>query len=31
VHSFNHDRDYHIPADEVAATEQARTQLLARR
>jgi cytochrome o ubiquinol oxidase subunit 1 len=31
VHTFNHDRDYHIPADEVAATEQARTQLLARR
>jgi len=31
VHTFNYKRDYHIPAAEVAATEQARTQqLLAR-
>jgi cytochrome o ubiquinol oxidase subunit 1 len=27
-HSFDYDRDYHIPADEVAATEHARTELL---
>lgn len=27
-HTFNYDRDYHIPADEVAATEHARTQQL---
>ena len=30
AHTFNYKRDYHIPADEVAATEHARTQLLAR-
>ncbi len=29
VHTFNHDRDFHIPADEVARTEQARTRALA--
>jgi cytochrome o ubiquinol oxidase subunit 1 len=29
VHTFNYQRDFHIPADEVAATENARTQLLA--
>jgi len=29
VHTFNYKRDYHIPADEVAATEAARTQQLA--
>ena len=28
VHTFNYKRDYHIPADEVAATEAARTQQL---
>ncbi|MDD3765178.1 MAG: cytochrome o ubiquinol oxidase subunit I [Nevskiales bacterium] len=28
-HSFNYDRDYHIPADEVSRVEQARTQQLA--
>ncbi|WP_201769572.1 cytochrome o ubiquinol oxidase subunit I [Luteimonas huabeiensis] len=28
VHSFNYDRDYHIPADVVAATEAARTEQL---
>ncbi|TKS54488.1 cytochrome o ubiquinol oxidase subunit I [Luteimonas yindakuii] len=27
-HSFNYDRDYYIPADEVAATELARTEQL---
>ena len=27
-HSFNYDRDFHIPADEVAATELARTEQL---
>ncbi len=27
-HSFDYDRDYHIPAEEVAATEQARTEQL---
>jgi cytochrome o ubiquinol oxidase subunit 1 len=27
-HTFNYRRDYHIPVDEVAATEGARTQLL---
>ncbi len=26
-HSFDYDRDYHIPAEEVAATEHARTEL----
>jgi len=30
VHTFNYQRDYHIPAAEVAATEEARTRLLAR-
>jgi len=30
VHTFNYDRDYHIPAAQVAATEDARTQLFAR-
>ena len=29
VHTFNYQRDYHIPASEVAATENARTQQLA--
>jgi cytochrome o ubiquinol oxidase subunit 1 len=29
VHTFNYDRDYHIPADEVARCEQARTAALA--
>ena len=29
VHTFNYDRDFHIPAEEVAATEAARTQQLA--
>ncbi|NMM80649.1 cytochrome o ubiquinol oxidase subunit I [Acidovorax sp. SRB_14] len=29
-HSFNYQRDYHIPADEVRRTEDARTRLLAR-
>lgn len=29
VHTFNYNRDYHIPADEVTATENARTQALA--
>ncbi|MFC0677904.1 cytochrome o ubiquinol oxidase subunit I [Lysobacter korlensis] len=28
AHTFNYDRDYHIPAAEVAATEAARTQQL---
>ncbi|HET6396080.1 MAG TPA: cytochrome o ubiquinol oxidase subunit I [Pseudoxanthomonas sp.] len=28
VHSFNYKRDYHIPAETVAATEEARTRLL---
>jgi cytochrome o ubiquinol oxidase subunit 1 len=28
-HTFNYHRDFHIPADEVTATEGARTQLLA--
>ena len=27
-HSFNYDRDFHIPAEEVAATEHARTEQL---
>src|SRR6218665_262192 len=30
VHTFNYKRDFHIPAAEVATTENARTQLLAR-
>ncbi|KAF1047811.1 cytochrome o ubiquinol oxidase subunit I [Xylophilus sp.] len=30
VHTFNYKRDFHIPASEVIATENARTQLLAR-
>ena len=29
VHTFNYNRDYHIPAEEVTATENARTQALA--
>jgi cytochrome o ubiquinol oxidase subunit 1 len=29
AHSFNYDRDYYIPADEVTATENRRTELLA--
>lgn len=29
-HSFNYDRDYHIPAEEVTVTEDARTDQLAR-
>ena len=29
VHTFNYKRDYYIPADEVAATENLRTQQLA--
>jgi cytochrome o ubiquinol oxidase subunit 1 len=29
VHTFNYKRDFHIPADEVTATENARTQQLA--
>jgi cytochrome o ubiquinol oxidase subunit 1 len=29
VHTFNYDRDFHIPAEEVARTEQARTRQLA--
>ncbi|PZU09762.1 cytochrome o ubiquinol oxidase subunit I [Sphingomonas sp.] len=28
-HTFNYDREYHIPAEEVATTEAARTRLLA--
>ena len=30
VHTFNYKRDYHIPATDVIAAENARTQLLAR-
>ena len=30
VHTFNYQRDFHIPVNEVTATEHARTQLLAR-
>ncbi|WP_341677518.1 cytochrome o ubiquinol oxidase subunit I [Niveibacterium sp. SC-1] len=29
VHTFNYKRDYHIPADEVVRSENARTQMLA--
>jgi cytochrome o ubiquinol oxidase subunit 1 len=29
VHTFNYQRDYHIPADQVTHTENARTQALA--
>lgn len=29
VHTFNYDRDYHIPAEEVAAVEAERTRILA--
>ncbi len=29
VHTFNYKRDYHIPAEDVLRTEQARTLLLA--
>ncbi|MFT3761633.1 MAG: cytochrome o ubiquinol oxidase subunit I [Pseudoxanthomonas sp.] len=28
VHTFNYNRDYHIPAEQVSATEAARTQVL---
>jgi cytochrome o ubiquinol oxidase subunit I len=30
IHTFNYDRDFHIPADEVVQVEDARTQLLGR-
>jgi cytochrome o ubiquinol oxidase subunit 1 len=30
IHSFNYERDFHIPADEVVQAEDARTQLLGR-
>ena len=30
IHTFNYKRDYHIPASEVTASENARTELLAR-
>ncbi|RYE53361.1 MAG: cytochrome o ubiquinol oxidase subunit I, partial [Rhizobiaceae bacterium] len=30
-HTFNYNRDFHIPAETVAATENARTSLLAER
>ena len=30
VHTFNYQRDFHLPADDVVRTENARTQLLAR-
>jgi cytochrome o ubiquinol oxidase subunit 1 len=30
IHTFNYDRDFHIPADEVVREEDARTQLLGR-
>jgi cytochrome o ubiquinol oxidase subunit 1 len=30
IHSFNHDRDFHIPAEDVARVEAARTDLLRR-
>ena len=29
VHTFNYDRDFHIPADQVRSTEEARTRALA--
>jgi cytochrome o ubiquinol oxidase subunit 1 len=29
VHTFNYDRDFHIPAAEVERTEDARTRVLA--
>jgi cytochrome o ubiquinol oxidase subunit 1 len=29
VHTFNYDRDFHIPADAVARSEDARTRALA--
>jgi cytochrome o ubiquinol oxidase subunit 1 len=29
IHTFNYNRDYHIPADEVIRTEDERTRLLA--
>jgi cytochrome o ubiquinol oxidase subunit 1 len=29
VHTFNYNRDFHIPADDVVRAEGARTQLLA--
>ncbi|CAN7390999.1 cytochrome o ubiquinol oxidase subunit I [Bosea sp. LjRoot90] len=30
IHTFNYDRDFHIPTDEVVQAEEARTQLLGR-
>jgi cytochrome o ubiquinol oxidase subunit 1 len=29
IHTFNYDREFHIPADEVARVESARTRLMA--
>ena len=29
IHTFNYDRDFHIPADEVTRSEEARTGALA--
>jgi cytochrome o ubiquinol oxidase subunit I len=29
IHTFNYDRDFHIPAEEVARVERIRTRLLA--
>jgi len=29
IHTFNYDREFYIPADEVVRTEDARTRLLA--
>jgi cytochrome o ubiquinol oxidase subunit 1 len=29
IHTFNYDREYYLPADEVVRTEDARTRLLA--
>jgi cytochrome o ubiquinol oxidase subunit 1 len=29
IHTFNYDRDFHIPADAVTRTEDARTRALA--
>jgi len=28
IHTFNYKRDYYIPAEEVARTEEARTRML---
>ena len=30
THTFNYDRDFHIPADEIVQAEEARTQRLGR-